>query len=179
MNLIEHLQTVRDHRTKPDYPLWVILVLVVMGTMSGFTGYRGLADFVNRHQSALLKVMGLPHKRLPSLSTLRRIMVRIDFESFTAAFNNWANEHLPLEKQAPVAIDGKGIKSSLSDYEQPYQDFVSTVSAFSVGQGVVVGLASMRNKDCSEIETALYLIEQLQLKGVCFSLDALHTQKKP
>jgi hypothetical protein len=179
MNLIEHLQTVRDHRTKPDYPLWVILVLVVMGTMSGFTGYRGLADFVDRHQPALLKVMDLPHSRLPSLSTLRRIMVRIDFESFTAAFNGWAKEHVPLEKKTPVPMDGKGIKASLSDYEQPYQDFVSTISAFSVRQGVVVGLASMRNKKCSEIETALYLIETLQLKDICFSLDALHTQKKP
>ena len=26
MSLIQHLQTVRDYRTQPDYPLWVILV---------------------------------------------------------------------------------------------------------------------------------------------------------
>ena len=108
MNLIQHLQTVRDYRTQPEYPLWVILVLVIMGTMSGCTGYRPLADFVNRHQNDLLEIM----------------------------------------------------------------------SAFSVQQGVVLGLESMRNGDCSEIKTAQVLLEKLQLQGVCFSLDALHTQKK-
>lgn len=70
MNLIQYLQTVRDYRTQPDYPLWVILVLVVMGTMSGCTGYRALADFVSRHQAPLLTVMELPYTRLPSLSNV-------------------------------------------------------------------------------------------------------------
>jgi DDE_Tnp_1-associated len=178
MNLIQHLQTVRDSRTQPEYPLWVILVLVIMGTMSGCTGYRPLADFVNRHQNDLLEVMGLPQERLPSLSTLRRIMVRVDFVSFTAAFNRWAQENCPVANGEQVPIDGKGIKASLRDYDQSYQDFVSVVSAFSVQQGVVLGLEPMRNRDCSEIKTAHLLLDHLQLKGVCFSLDALHAQKK-
>lgn len=178
MNLIQYLQTVRDFRTQPDYPLWVILVLVVMGTMSGCTGYRALADFVNRHQPTLLEVMNLPYTRLPSLSTLRRIMVRVDFVSFTEAFNQWAQEHCAPIASEQVPLDGKGISVSLRDYDQAYQDFVSIVSAFSVQQGVVVGLESMRNKDCSEIKTAEVLLEKLQLKGVCLTLDALHTQKK-
>ncbi|MBC7971585.1 MAG: transposase family protein, partial [Verrucomicrobia bacterium] len=76
MSLIEHLQTIRDFRTQPEYPLWVILLLVLMGTMSGCTGYP-LADFVARHQAALLPLLQLPQQRLPSLSTLRRIMVRV------------------------------------------------------------------------------------------------------
>ena len=75
-------------------------------------------------------------------------------------------------------MDDKGIKASLRNYQQSYQDFVSVVSAFSVQQGVVVGLESMRNQDCSEIKTAQVLLEKLQLKGVCLTLDALHTQKK-
>jgi hypothetical protein len=54
---------------------------------------------------------------------------------------------------------------------------IHIVSAFSVQQGVVLGLASLRNGDCSEIKTAQVLLEKLQLQGVCFSLDALHTQK--
>ena len=66
----------------------------------------------------------------------------------------------------------------MSDYDQSYQDFVSVVSAFSVAQGVVVGLETMRNQQTSEIKTVEVLLEKLQLRGVCFSLDALHTQKK-
>ncbi|MBD2034260.1 transposase family protein [Leptolyngbya sp. FACHB-321] len=57
MSLIEPLQTIRDFRTQPEYPLWVILLLVLMGTMSGCTGYRPLADFVARHQTAWLTLL--------------------------------------------------------------------------------------------------------------------------
>ena len=176
MSLIEHLQTIRDFRTQPDYPLWVVLLLVVMGTMSGCTGYRPLAD-VDRHQTALLGLLELPGERLPSLSTLRRIMVRVNFVSFTDAFNAWAQETVALAPAEHVALDGKSIKASVSDYDQPYQDFVSVVSVFRIAQGVVVGLETMRNRQTSEIKTVEVLLETLQLKGVCFSLDALHTQK--
>lgn len=177
MSLIEHLQKVRDFRTKPRYPLWVVLVLVTMGTMSGCNGYRPLADFVSRHQSVLLELLGLPNQRLPSLSTIRRVMVRVDFVSLTQAFNAWAQETFTPMPNEQIAIDGKSIKASLSDYDSAYQDFVSVVSAFSVAQGVVVGLKSMRNHQISEIKTVEMLLDKLQLKGVCFSFDALHTQK--
>ncbi|CAA9381064.1 hypothetical protein AVDCRST_MAG94-4883 [uncultured Leptolyngbya sp.] len=177
MSLIEHLQTIRDFRTQPEYPLWVVLLLVLMGTMSGCTGYRPLADFVARHQVELLPLLQLPQQRLPSLSTLRRIMVRVDFELFTDAFNAWAKERFAPAPGEQLATDGKSIKASVRDYDQSYQDFVSVVSAFSVQQGVVVGLEIMRNQQTSEIQTVEVLLAKLQLKGVCLSLDALHTQK--
>jgi len=177
MSLIEHLQQVKDFRTQPRYPLWVVLVLVIMGTMSGCNGYRPLADFASRHQSVLLELLKLPNQRLPSLSTIRRVMVRVDFASLTQAFNAWAQETFTLMPNEQIAIDGKSIKASLSDYDSCYQDFVSVVSAFSTVQGVVVGLESMRNHQISEIKTVEMLLDKLQLKGVCFSFDALHTQK--
>ena len=30
MSLIHHLQQVADYRTKPHYPLWVVMLLVIM-----------------------------------------------------------------------------------------------------------------------------------------------------
>jgi hypothetical protein len=178
MNLIEHLQQVPDFRTQPRYPLWVILVLIIMGTMSGCTGYRALEDFVKRHQKELLEMMDLPQSRLPCYSTLRKAMVRVNFESFTQAFNHWASEAFTVPAQEQIPVDGKSIKATVKDYDQSYQDFISTVSAFSAQQGVVVGLQSMHNRGGSEIVTVQTLLETLNLKGVCFSLDALHTQKK-
>ena len=178
MSLITHLKLIPDFRTEPRYPLWVILLLVIMGTMSGAQGYRALEHFVARHQSVLLELLELPHKRLPSFSTLRRIMVRLDFEALTVAFNAWASAAFALEPHEQIATDGKGIKASVLDYDTCYQDFVNVVSAFCVSQGVVVGLKSLRNAQSSEIATVQILLECLQLKGVCFSMDALHTQKK-
>lgn len=152
--------------------------LGIMGIMSGCTGYRALESFVERHQSALLELMELPYKRLPSFTTLRRIMIRISFVSLTRAFNAWAGETFTVTEGEQLATDGKSIKASVRDYDKSYQDFVSVVSAFSVSQGVVVGLQSMHNRDTSEITTVQSLIEILNVHGACFTLDALHTQKK-
>ena len=178
MNLIEHLEQVRDFRTQPRYPLSVILLLIIMGVMSGCTGYRALEDFVARHQKALLEVMDLPFKRLPCFSTLRRTMVRVDFKSMTNAFNAWAQDTFAVSAHEQVAVDGKSIRASVRDYDKAYQDFVSIVSAFSVQQGVVIGLEPMSNLGGSEIVTVQTLLDLLKLKGVCLSFDALHAQKK-
>jgi DDE_Tnp_1-associated len=178
MSLIYHLKQVPDYRLKPKYPLWVVMLLVIMGIMSGCNGYRALEHFVQRHQSALLELMELPYSRLPSFTTLRRIMIHLDFESLTVAFNAWAAATVELSVGEQLATDGKSIKASVKDYDKSYQNFVSVVSAFSTSQGIVVGLQTMTNRSTSEIVTVQSLLEVLDVKGTCFSFDALHTQKK-
>lgn len=177
MSLIEHLKQVRDFRTQPRYELWVILLLVVMGVLSGCTSYRALEEFVARHQTALLELLDLPYTRLPSYSTLRKAIERVSFESLTEAFNAWAIETIDLQPSEHLAMDGKGIKASVVAYDSALQDFVNVVSAFSVRTGVVVGLLPMHTQEGSEIETVLQLLRLLNVSGVCVSLDALHTQK--
>lgn len=177
MSLIEHLKQIPDYRTQPRYPLWVVLLLVIMGTMSDCLGYRALGDFAERHQAVLLDLLELPHPRLPSYSTIRQVMIRINFEAMTTAFNAWASETVAVKLGEAIAVDGKSIRASLSESDTRYQDFVSVVSAYCTQTGLVIGLQSMRNRQGSEIETVQYLLNELKLTGVCFSLDALHTQK--
>ena len=105
--------------------------------------------------------------------------MRIDFQALNACVNAWATEVFAVSSSEQVAMDGKSIKASVKDYDNAYQDFISVVSAFSVQQGVVVGLQAMNNRGGSEIVTVQSLMDVLQLKAVCFSMDALHTQKKP
>lgn len=182
MSLIEELKSIRDRRTQPQYPQWIVLVLVIMGTMSGRYGYRPLSRFVRRHQAALIELMELPYERLPSLSTLRNILIHLDYQELSDAFNRWVLQS-SCPTQTPgfpqqLATDGKAIKASLRDYDQSYQDFASLVSMFSVESGQVVALAPMHNKQTSEIFVVQQLLEQLELSEVCVSLDALHTKKQ-
>jgi len=50
--LIEQLKTIPDWRRgrKVQYPLWLMLLLSLLGVMSGYSSLRGLADFMKRHQ---------------------------------------------------------------------------------------------------------------------------------
>ncbi|XHX79273.1 MAG: transposase family protein [Stenomitos frigidus ULC029] len=79
--LIEALRQVEDFRAKRGqrYPLWVILLLVVMGTLNGCTSYQALEEFAQRHYQALTEHLELAYKRLPSDSTVRRALMGVDF----------------------------------------------------------------------------------------------------
>jgi DDE_Tnp_1-associated len=179
MSLLEHLKQIPDYRThRVAYPLWVILLLVILATMSGCIGYRAMEDFALRHQTELLKLLEIPCQRLPSDTTIRRVLLRVRMECLTHAFNTWMKTEQPSRPGTQVAGDGKSIKVSVQDYDQSYQDFLSIVSLFEVERGVVVGLQPMHNRKQSEIVTLRDLLTLLELTDVCVTGDALHAQKK-
>jgi hypothetical protein len=80
-NLIESLQNIKDFRAVHGrrYPLWLILLLVIMGTISGCKSYYALEEFGARHCSALCEKLGLTLNRLPSDTTFRRVLQKLDF----------------------------------------------------------------------------------------------------
>lgn len=180
MTLIEALQTIPDHRrcAGQRYPLWVFLVLVILGTMSGYRGYRGLTRFMERHQAHLAERLGLPRAALPSYSTIRRLLLEIDFKQVAEAFNQWAVTAGLVRAGDECAVDGKGLKNTVTEAQESKQNFVNVVSVFQLGQGIVVGQAVFDNQQQSEITVVYQLLERLQLSGVSVSLDALHAQKK-
>ncbi len=82
-NLIQSLQEIKDFRASQGkrYPLWLILLLVIMGTISGCKRYQALEDFGVRHYQAVSEKLGLTVTRLPSDTTFRRILQKKRFSS--------------------------------------------------------------------------------------------------
>jgi hypothetical protein len=179
-NLIEELKQIKDFRTLEGrrHPLWLVLLIVIMGTMSGYLGYRALGDFVNKHQEALISIIKVPKKRLPSYSTIRRVMMGIDFEEFINIFNNWAIATVKPEERRWLAVDGKTIRGSEQKESNAYSQFVQVVSVFSTSTGVTLAMSSWLSQEKSEIVVVQNLLKTLGLSGVVFTLDALHCQKK-
>jgi hypothetical protein len=64
-----------------------------MGITSGEYGCRGLGRFVERHRLELIKILSIPQARVPSYSTIRRVMMGIDYKELTRVFNTWASQH--------------------------------------------------------------------------------------
>lgn len=180
-NLIEHLKQIPDYRKSKGkrHSLWLVLMLILLGTLCGYRGYRPLADFTQQHWAVLCELLELPFDtRQPSYSTFRRVLRRVDFVPFVELFNHWSQSFIQLSEETWVAADGKSIKSTLSDYSESYQNFVSTVSAFTHQSGVVLHLQVMDNKHISEIEVVRQVIATLAGQPIVFTLDALHCQKK-
>ena len=175
-NLIQSLQNIRDFRAAQGrrYPLWLILLLVVMGTISGCRSYYALEDFGVRHYGAVSKQLGLKITRLPSDTTFRRILQKLDFQVLVQQFEQWANSTFSTEPSEWVAIDGKSIKGTVIEHRTAYQNFVSLVSVYSSQLGVVLATQQFESKKSSELTVVQTLLESLQLERVVFTLDALH-----
>lgn len=178
-NLIESLQTIRDFRAAQGrrYQLWLILLLIIMGTISGCRGYQALEDFGVRHYRVLSEKLGLTVNRLPSDTTFRRILHRLDFHLLTQQFGQWASSSFDIKPNEWIAIDGKSIKGTVTEPQTAYQNFVNVVSLYSTQMGVVLATEQFESKNTSELKVVQNLLEALQIKGVVFTLDALHTQK--
>ncbi len=178
-NLIQSLQEISDFRSSRGrrYPLWLILLLVVIGTISGCRSYYALEDFGARHYGAVSEQLGLTVTRLPSDTTFRRILEKLDFQVIAEQFGQWANRAIDIQPQEWIAMDGKSIKGTITEHQTAYQNFVNLVSVYSSRQGVVLAAQQFESNKSGELKVVQMLLEGLQLEGVVFTLDALHCQK--
>lgn len=180
VNLIEALQQVEDprHARGQRYPLWVVLLLVILGMMSQCQGYCSLETFARRHKDELIAALGLPLKRLPSDSTFRLILQQLDYVQLIQVFNQWAQQYIELEAGSAFSIDGKAIGGTVVDQHGTQQNFFSLVSLYCQQHGVVLSAQAFKNQHQSELEVVQELLEALHLEGHIVTLDALHAQKK-
>ena len=179
-SLIDYLKKIPDPRKKKGnrHPLWLVLLIIIMASMSGYWGYRPLGRFVERHRRALIELLKIPKARVPSYSTLRRVMVKLDYKKLQEIFNQWSQQYSLIPSSEWISMDGKSLKNTVTNYDNAEQNFINCVSAFSHQRGLVLGVEVMENKKESEINVVRNLVDLLDLKGVVFTFDALHCQKK-
>jgi hypothetical protein len=180
MSLIEHLQQIPEFRAARGqrHELWLVLLLIILGAMLGYWGYRPLAEFVEVYgQEICCKLELAPDTKLPSYSTFRRVMQQLDDQVLASVFTHWAQGQHPIDAGEWFACDGKSIKGSVTNSDPAQQNFVSMVSLFSHHRGVVQAVMPMEHKLVSEQEVVRVLLSTVGLSGIGVTLDALHTQK--
>ena len=176
-SLIKYLKQVKDFRGNRGkrYPLWLVLLVVVLGVMSGHQGYRELEYFVRGNQKSLKKVFKPLVERVPSYSTIRRVMKGVDWENLSESCQKWVQENYPLLQELDgLAIDGKSLRSTVKNSGSKQQNFAVIVSLFSCQTGLVLAQEKFENKKGSELGSAQELVRKCGLKGKLITGDALH-----
>ena len=84
--------------------------------------------------------------------------MNINFTELATVFNQWAKNYVQLEHCQWLAVDGKSIKGTVTNYDNAYQSFVQVVSVFSTHLGLTVGLSQFDNKKSSEIAAVQALL---------------------
>ena len=101
MNLIESIKAVPDprHSRGIRHEFWLILTIILLGSCTGYWGYKPLVEFTKNHRKTLIKLFNLPSNiRFPSDSTFRNIIQSLDFEILAVLFNVWSQDKLSIDE---------------------------------------------------------------------------------
>jgi hypothetical protein len=179
MNLIESLSEIKDPRRAQGqrYSPLSLLLIIIMGMLRGQYGYREIGRFCKINESILIEKFGFKNSKVPSHVSIRSFIKSVDFQSVQQAFHSWALHYVPIEAGEWIAIDGKSIRSTVSDYSTEYQNFVSLVSLFCSKREMIYHVEKLETKKGNEAQTVEDLLELLDLKDVVFTMDALHCKK--
>jgi hypothetical protein len=86
-DLISFLKAIPDGRYRRGvrYPQWFLLLVAVLGILSGCRSSRDLEAFARRHREALNQVLGLNFKRWPSDATFLYLFNKAHLQEYCFA----------------------------------------------------------------------------------------------
>lgn len=176
LTLLEALGQVPDRRQASGrrYAQAPLLLLLLLGRLSGANSWRTLAGFAQRHVAIVRQRLGL--RTAPTYLTFWRLVQGLDWAALERAFNQWAARQLPAPTH--LAVDGKALRSTLTDPFGGGQDFVASVALYCQQRGVVLAQASYHNRQQSEAQVVEQLLAQWLPVGSVVTADALHCRKK-
>lgn len=178
-SLLYFLDSIPDPRNKSGrrHSLSIVVLISIAAAISQIYSIRGIESYINRHRQELLRILPPSKHGLPSFSSLKRVLLHIDFGSLALALKNWFISQNLLEPNEWISIDGKAIGSTVLDACNKNQNFAVVVSAFSHISGIALLSAKYNQKENNEIAIAEALIQNLEVEERIFILDALHSKK--
>lgn len=155
------------------------LALFTLAVAAGNRGFLAIGDWLKAYQEELVELFKPPKNRLPSYSTIRRTLLRLDYQIYGACLSRFFDIK-PLSGET-IATDGKFARGSYeaisNDPEVVSHPAILLVTAYIVERGLILEPYEV---DCktNEITALPVFIKKLAVKGVVFAFDAMSTQKK-
>lgn len=166
------------HSLGKRHHIALCLALFTLAIAAGNQGFLAIGDWLKSYEVELIELFNPPKRRLPSYSTIRRVLLHLDYKAYSAALARFFEvEPLPGET---LAMDGKQLRGSYqietNNPESPPHPAILLVSAYIVERGLILEPHQVDSKT-NEIKALPEFIEQLALKGVVIAFDAISTQK--
>ena len=180
-SLINKLKEVKDFRNSQGrrHELWVVLAIIILALLTGKVSYKEIASFSKNEEQKLIELLSIPAKKLPSYSTIRRVIIGLNEIELQSILSSMISQYYGnIEKEDWIAIDGKSLKNTLTNYEHKSQNMLIMVSWFSQDTRLILKVESQENKQQSENAIVCSMIEKCGLHNKVFTLDALHCNQK-
>lgn len=176
-SLIEKFKTVKDFRSLQGkrHSLDIILTIIMLSMLCGNVTYKEIEQFIKENEQKLITSLKIVKKKLPSYSTIRRVMIGIKKEEINALFQSFISEIYAYKKDVDwIPIDGKTLKNTINNYGNKKQNKLIMVSFFSQNTRLIINNDSFEGKKGSEIHKVQTMIRECGLINKVFTLDALH-----
>ncbi len=181
LDLISFLKAIPDARMRRGVriPAWYLLLVAVLGVLSGCESLRDLERFARRHHAVLGKELAIELRRPPSDSAFRYFFLQVDVTTICAAIRDWTIAQIPggaadLEQ---LVYDGKTLRGSFEPMAGSGSAFIAQVSLYSTALSVAISQACYATGENHERAVLKQLMGQLDLEGMLIQADALHTQQ--
>jgi hypothetical protein len=127
----------------------------------------------------LLALFWSAKNRLPSYSTIRRILLSADYKAYSLCLSKFF-EIQPWRGET-IALDGKVLRGSYTvdtaASTTESHPAIQLVTVYVVERGLLLPIQAV-DKKSNEITALPPVLKQLAHQGVVFAFDALNTQKK-
>ena len=154
------------------------LALFTLSVSAGCRGFIAISDWLNSYRAELLDLFAPSKNRLPSYSTIRRVLLNLDYEVYSLCLAKFF-EIEPLLGET-IALDGKVLRGSyLLDTPASTTEShraIQLVSVYVVERGLILPIQPV-DKKSNEITALPPVLKTLAHRGVVFAFDALNTQK--
>ena len=173
--LLGVLARVADPRRRRGvrHRLVVILGLAVCAVLAGAHSFTAIAEWAADADQDTLKALGI-RGAVPSESTFRRVLQRLDADAFDHLAGAWAARRTAPGPGARrvIAVDGKTLRGA----GHGEQDSCHLLAAFDHAHGVVLGQVDVAAKT-NEIPMFSTLLDRVSIGDAVITADALHAQR--
>jgi hypothetical protein len=184
-SLYELFKTLPDPRAAEGrrYDQAGVLALVMMALIAQQNSLNQIAIWVAALDPAVGARLGFRFNRMPSYSTIRRVLLNLDVLSLSRALQQWAYEATqPLCSSSAatcpplrIAIDGKTLRGSADPAEE--LPAVRLLSAFVHDLGATLAQLPIA-ASTNELGSLPTLLDQVLLDGLVLTLDAHYTTRE-
>src|SRR6266508_560677 len=178
------LAAVADPRARRGirHRLETILAVAVCAVLAGARSFVAIAEWAADADTKTREQLGIAGA-VPSESTIRRTLQRLDADAFDDRVGAWAQQRTmpPPDERRLIAVDGKTLRGSRGSNSPDSPDNPDSpgrhlLAALDHTHGVVVGQVDVEAKT-NEIPMFTTLLDRIELSGTVVTADAMHAQR--
>jgi hypothetical protein len=150
-----------------------MLAATVCAILCGARGYSAIAQWIRSQPCEVWWLLGF-HRRPPCANAFRDLLMMLAPEALEHALRKWMAEviNAPTARLEAVAIDGKTLCSTLSEYGRSIQ----LLALLDQHTGCVLSQTAV-STDTNEHKASLALLKTLVLEGRLITADAAYCQR--